>query len=30
MSVPENEGALVCFTAFGAGAHYGAVLYEEA
>jgi 3-oxoacyl-[acyl-carrier-protein] synthase-3 len=25
-----EEGALVCFTAFGAGAHYGAILYEEA
>jgi 3-oxoacyl-[acyl-carrier-protein] synthase-3 len=24
-----DTGTLVCFTAFGAGAHYGAVLYEE-
>jgi 3-oxoacyl-[acyl-carrier-protein] synthase III len=23
-------GSLVCFTAFSAGAHHGAVLYEEA
>jgi 3-oxoacyl-[acyl-carrier-protein] synthase-3 len=25
-----SSGKLVCFTAFGAGAHYGAILYEEA
>ena len=24
-----SPGSLVCFTAFGAGAHYGAVVYEE-
>jgi 3-oxoacyl-[acyl-carrier-protein] synthase III len=25
-----DTGSLVCFTAFSAGAHHGAVLYEEA
>jgi len=29
MAGSATPGTLVCFTAFGAGAHYGAVVYEE-